>query len=242
MNNFFGRALKGLMLGSGLLASLACLAQADKPLPHKATTYTVKPDYRKCAFPLCGGWFLTPVNQYSLQLENEDEAYQNSLLVPNTIYVSHINYRALGVTPEQIKELETIMRSGQALLAGSANSFASFVPAARTFTAQAAWTSPTKTEPVGPYLNVSSSGIVCITTPCPYYKAELINSGFSSNFHELNFEKAELDREQEALAWQAISSKGLVLTGVTFVSQGMTGTGTGIAATKVFFPFPTKKY
>ncbi|HSC68761.1 MAG TPA: hypothetical protein VLC79_13770, partial [Cellvibrio sp.] len=24
-----------------------------------ATTYIVKPDYRKCAFPLCGGWFLT---------------------------------------------------------------------------------------------------------------------------------------------------------------------------------------
>lgn len=243
MKTFLIRALKFLALGSSLLISIGCLAQApEKPAPTTATTYSVKPDYRKCAFPACGGWYLTPVNQYSLQLENDDEAYQNSLLLPNTIYVSAINYRALGLTPLQIKELEIYLRSGQGLLAGTISGAAiSPAPATKTLNAQSAWTSPTKNDPVGTYLKVSSSGIVCITTPCPYFTAQLINSNFSTNFHELTFDKADLDREQEARAWQAVSSGGLVLTGVRYVSQGQVGTGTGISATKVFFTFPTKK-
>lgn len=242
MKTFFVRTLKALALGSSLLISIGCLAQAaEKPAPT-ATTYLVKPDYRKCAFPACGGWYLTPVNQYSLQLENDDEAYQNSLLLPNTIYVSTINYRALGLTPAQIKELEVSLRSGQGLLAGTVSGpVISPAAATKTLIAQGAWTSPTKTEPVGTYLKVSSSGIVCITTPCPYFTAALINSTYVTNFHELTFEKADLDREQEARAWQAVSSGGLVLTGVRYVSQGQVGTGTGISASKVFFAFPAKK-
>jgi hypothetical protein len=244
MKTFFVRTLKTLALGSALLFSIVSLAQEiQKPAPIKdASTYTVKPDYRKCAFPACGGWFLTPVNQYSLQLENDDEAYQHSLMLPNSIYVSSINYRALGLTATQTKELESILRSGQGLLAGNViNPAATTNFAASTLVAQAAWTSPTKTTPVGPYLKVSSSGIVCITTPCPYFTAQVINTTYSTNFHELTFEKAELDREQEARAWQAVSSGGLVLTGVQYVSQGQVGTGTGISATKVFFSYPAKK-
>ena len=110
-----------------------------------------------------------------------------------------------------------------------------------TLNVQFAWTSPTKTNPVGPYLKVSSSGIVCITTPCPYFTAKLINNDYVVNYHELIFERAELDREQEARAWQAVSSDGLVVTGVRFFPEGQTGTGVGISATKVFFPFGGKK-
>ena len=244
MNTFFIHVLKTLILGSALVFSVGSVAQEiQKPSPVRdATTYAVKPDYRKCAFPVCGGWFLTPVNQYSLQLESDDEAYQHSLLLPNNVYVSSINYKALGLTATQIKELESILRSGQGLLAGNVVGLTSATNfAANTLVAQAAWTSPTKTTAVGPYLKVSSSGIVCITTPCPYFTAQVINSTYSTNFHELTFEKAELDREQEARAWQAVSSGGLVLTGVKYESQGQVGTGLGISATKVFFAYPAKK-
>jgi hypothetical protein len=244
MKIFLCRSLKLITLTTiSLLFSLGCIAQTPvKPAPDNGLTYSVKPDYRKCAFPACGGWYLTPVNQYSLQLETADDAYQNSLIAPNTIYVAYINYRTLNLTPEQIKELEASLRSGQGLLRGTINSISTTpVIGTKTLVAQAAWTSPTKTDPVGPYLKVSSSGIVCITTPCPYYKAELINTAFTSNFDELVFDKAELDREQTAQAWQAVSSGGLVITGVKYDSKGQVGTGTGISATKVFFDFPPKK-
>ncbi|RZA07720.1 MAG: hypothetical protein EOO68_03010 [Moraxellaceae bacterium] len=241
MNEFLSRMLKIMVVFASVLMCGSCLAQsALVPSPETSLTYSVKPDYRKCAFPMCGGWYLTPVNQYSVQLESSDEAYEQSLIVPNTIYIASINYKPLNLTPDQIQKLENNMRTGQALLHGAIRAPLTAVSPApvKTFVAQAAWTSPNKNEPVGPYLKVASSGIVCITTPCPYYKAELINSSFSTTFDELVFGKADLDREQEALAWHAVATKGLVITGVKYESQGQTGTGTGISATKVFFSYP----
>ena len=58
------RSLKiGLL---SLLAFSPWLVAQDviSPAPNEGSTYVVKPDYRKCAFPMCGGWFLTPVNQF----------------------------------------------------------------------------------------------------------------------------------------------------------------------------------
>lgn len=237
MNRYISRSMTFFLVASSLIFSFGCAAQ-EKPTPSQAVTYQVKPDYRKCALPMCGGWFLTPVNQYSLQLEDSDEAYQHSLLVPNTIYVAYINYRPMGLTQLQIAQLETSMRQGQALLRGQVTNNAATI---KTLVAQNAWTSPNTNEPVGPYLKISSSGIVCITTPCPYYKAELINADYFSNFDALTFEKAGLDKEQEASAWQAVATNGLVITGVKYPSTGQTGPGTGISATKVFFSFPAKK-
>lgn len=236
-----------------VVATLFCMgAQAQTIIsPEPAgTTYIVKPDYRKCAFPLCGGWFLTPVNQYSLHLETEDEAYQNAALLPNSIYVSYINYKRLGLTEKQIAELDTAINSEQALLRGAiVNSPRSgtVITRTKTLVANGAWIGANKNTAIGPYLKISSTGIVCITTPCPYFKAALINSSYSSEFHDLSLEQATLDREQEAQAWQAISTDGLVITGTTYESTGfdetgaVPGKGIGIAATKVFFAFPTKQ-
>lgn len=232
------------------LISFSSQAQTIISPEPTGTTYIVKPDYRKCAFPLCGGWFLTPVNQHSLHLETEDEAYQNAALLPNSIYISYINYKRLGLTKEQIAEFENAIRSEQALLRGAVvNSPASgkIITRTKTLVANGTWVGANKNTAAGPYLKISSTGIVCITTPCPYFNAALINSGYSSQFHDLSLEKAALDREQEAQAWQAISTNGLIITGTTYVSTGFDesgaepGKGVGIAATKVFFSFPAKK-
>lgn len=256
MNNltsFIRSAVTGFTILLAVCASLFSFgtqAQTIISPEPTGTTYLVKQDYRKCAFPLCGGWFLTPVNQYSLHLETEDEAYQNAALLPNSIYVSYINYKRLGLTKEQIVEFENAIRSEQALLRGTVvNSPVSgkIITRTKTLAANGAWVGVNKSVAVGPYLKISSTGIVCITTPCPYFNAALINSGYTSQFHDLTLEKAVLDREQEVRAWQAISTTGLIVTGTTYVSTGFDetgaepGKGIGIAATKVFFAFPAKK-
>lgn len=206
--------------------------------PASGVTYIVKPDYRKCAFPMCGGWFLTPVNQYSLTLQTEDEAYASAALLPNSIYVAYINYKRMGLTAKQIEELQAAIRAEQALLKGNVD------VRSKTLIATNAWVGANKNTAVGPYLNVTSTGIVCITTPCPYFKANVINTNYSTEFHDLSFEKSGLDDNQILQAWTAISTGGLVLTGTRYASTGFdeTGapprTGIGIAATKVFFAFP----
>lgn len=214
------------------------------------TTYIVKPDYRKCAFPMCGGWFLTPVNQYSVQLQTEDEAYESAALLPNSIYVAYINYKHMGLTQKQIDELNALIRSGQVLLKGKVTHRLApdnLTARSNTLVANGAWVSANKNPPAGPYVKVTSTDIVCITTPCPYFKADLLNTRFSNEIHDLSFEKAMLDRDQEARAWQAVSTDGLVMTATTYPVTGFDpsgarpGTGVGLAATKVFFAFPAKK-
>lgn len=243
MSLLFRCIIKTFAISAILLSANAIAQDIIRPSPTEAPTYLVKPDYRKCAFPLCGGWFLTPVNQYSHHLESDDEAYENSLIEPTAIYVAYLNYRQLRLTPEQVKELESYARSGQALLRGNVSRSGitpTDITRGASLNVDGAWVSANKLEAYGPYLKVASSGIMCITTPCPYYKAKLINTLFTATFDDLNLEKAELDRDQTARAWQAVSTDGLVMTGVKYESQGMTGPGTGIAATKVFFAYPGK--
>ncbi len=253
INSFITRVMNrsaGLVTLLAAVLSLGAHAQTIISPETKGTTYIVKPDYRKCAFPMCGGWFLTPVNQYTVQLQTEDEAYQSAALLPNSIYVAYINYKRLGLTEKQIAELDSAIHSEQALLRGTViNSPISgrVTTRSKTLVANGAWVGANKNTPVGPYLKISSTGIVCITTPCPYFKAALINSNYSSEIHDLSLEKALLDREQEAQAWQAISTDGLVITGTTYETTGFDetgaepGKGIGVAATKVFFAFPTKR-
>lgn len=256
MKSIFISLNRKLQLAASLLvfalASIGMAAHAKNlvtPAPS-GTTYIAKPDYRKCAFPMCGGWYLTPVNQHSIQLETEDQAYENATLLPNSIYVAYINYKRLGLNKKQIAELENAIRTEQVLLRGSVTkspNTGKIMTGTKTLAANGAWISANKNVPVGPYLNITSTGIVCITTPCPYFNAALINSNYNTDIHDLSLEKAALDKEQEAKAWEAISTTGLVITGTTYETTGFDetgaepGKGTGIAATQVFFAYPSKK-
>lgn len=237
------RAAKILLLT--LLASLSFVAQAadTKPVERELVTFSVKPDYRRCAHPYCGGWFLTPVNKRIRGLMSEVEAHTEVSANAVSIYVPKVNYRRLGLSPQQIRELERNMSEGQALLRGYLEPYWSHNTDRRlnVLVADAAWVSPNDNKPVGSYLNMTSSGIVCITTPCPYYEANLINADYTTLVDEISLKEAGLTLEEQALAWRMISNKGLIITGFKFISQGQVGEGLGVAATKVFFSFPFKK-
>lgn len=205
--------------------------------------YTIEPDYRKCAAPYCGGWWLTRVNQYSIAVDADVLDYSIVPIVPSPVYVAEIDYRALGLSDREIYEFENLIRAGKAFIRGVLKpySFPTFNRSRlQTLAATGTWVAANDNLAIGPYLNVRSTGIVCITTPCPYFEAGVLNSNFRTPVHELNFRRAELTDKQTELAWHEVNGKGLILTGVKFESQGQTGTGLGIAATKVFFTFPAR--
>lgn len=200
--------------------------------------YTIEPDYRRCASPYCGGWWLTRVNLYTV---TADAALDGTVspIVPNPVYVASIDYRALGLTDSQIREFETRIREGKAFIRGVLKPYPYPVfGRLQTLAATGTWLAANDTVPAGPYLKVRSTGIVCITTPCPYFEAEMLNTNYRTPVHELDLRRAELTDKQTELAWREVNAKGAIMTGVRFPSQGQTGTGVGIAATKVFLTFP----
>jgi hypothetical protein len=54
----------------------------------------------------------------------------------------------------------------------------------------------------------------------------------------LDLKRAELTDKQLQVAWNEVSGKGLIMTGLRYSSRGQTGSGLGVAATRVFFSFP----
>lgn len=239
----FSSCITKVIVACAVLFCGNALAQTViSPPAARVQTYSVQPDYRRCASPICGGWFLTPVNLATLHFQTEEEA----LAPPPSfapIYVAAVDYRSLGLTPEEIARLEMQMRQGLALLRGALKPYIwpANSPSTRPLNilaANGAWTAANNNRPIGSYLNVKSSGIVCITTPCPYYEAELINTSITSLFDELNFRRAELTAAQELKARRAVAEGGLVLTGFIYPFKGVAGEGKGIAATQVYFSYP----
>lgn len=222
-----------------LLFGFTSLTEAQ--IVAREQVYSVTPDLRRCVFPLCGGWYINPVNIATLDFQDEEQA----TVAPQQfapIYVARINYKALGLSKEQIQKFEQEAYAGKALVRGYTRDVpywtTQFRQPIKELVASGTWLAANNNPPFGPYLNVKSSGIVCITTPCPYYEAELINTSIYSLFDDLNFERARLTREQEARAWRAVAEGGLFMTAITYPFKGMAGEGTGLAATQVYFSYP----
>lgn len=254
LKTVLGFSLSAITLTVTLItASVLTANAADKTTANPirvGTFYAVKPDYRKCAFPMCGGWHLTPVNQYSIHPQTEDEAYDSLGLLPNSIYVSYLNFKAMGLSAKQVEELKGLIHTQQVLLRGNVTSKK---PNPRntfkvsTLNANGAWVSANNNLPVGPYQKITSTGIVCITTPCPYFNTQFLNGNYSAQIDDLNLEAVELTEAQQAAAWEAISTTGLIITGTTYTFTGFDetgaepGIGNGVKASQVFFSYPAKR-
>ena len=200
--------------------------------------YTIQPDYRLCPAPTCGGWWLTKVNQYSVTPSDELLSGSITPIVPNPIHVTKIDYTALRLNPSQILVFENNIRAGRAFIRGVVAPYTVQNYRLNLLKATGTWRAVNDTVASGPYMNVRSTGIVCITTPCPYYEAQLLNIGYRTFVHELDFKRSELTDKQLQVAWSEVAGKGLIMTGLRYSSQGQTGTGLGVAATRVFFSFP----
>ncbi len=155
--------------------------------------------------------------------------------------MASIDYNAVGLSERQIAEFQSRIAEGKAFIRGVLRPYPSpwYVRGRlQTLAATGTWLAANDNAAVGPFMSVKNSGIFCITSPCPYYEASILNSGYHTMVHELNLKRAELTDKQTEQAWREISADGLIMTGLRFESQGMTGTGLGIAVTKVFFTFP----
>lgn len=226
--------------------------------PIKLTmTYSVKPDMRKCAFPMCGGYWITPVNKVYTDIPTLEEA-EDRYWEPGPIYVSSIDYTKLKLTRDEIARFQDLIFNGRALIAG----FQAFypvkspstkpLPAYKKLVATKTWGSANENPAIGEYLDIKLSGIQCVTKPCPYFKALKVNTRYGFLFDRINFEKADLTETQARLAKSLIYDGSLIITGVRDRLAYETADPLspaeisiqpqiGIIATQVYFPFPGPK-
>jgi hypothetical protein len=171
--------------------------------------YTVRRDFRKCASPLCGGFFIKQLNQKATPCV--DGVFRQEC------YVSAIDWRSLKVAPDQLAKIQNDDGS-RLILRGSIvpvefRAFGEF----GNLRVKEAFLAATSTPPKGTFVALKDNGIVCITTPCFSTDKLVLNQSKISQVSSINLSQTDATSKQIEAATREIFGKGLITVGKTEV-------------------------
>jgi hypothetical protein len=175
------------------------------------TTYlTIENDLRKCASPMCGGYWVSRANKATTKCA--DGSYAASC------YAADLDLSKLGLTPaEEAKVTSAIGGSGEArvvLRASLTNKTIAGHTGLGHLRATEAWRAPTAGAVSGDFYKVADSGIRCVTAPCASEKATKLNVASTKNLTDLDLSGTpESATQQSEAAAEAASSGGLIVAG-----------------------------
>ena len=194
--------------------------------------YSVRRDFRKCASPMCGGYFVTNLNFSSTRCA--DGSYADEC------YVAGADFSGLGLSDDEQGAVDTAIGESRALVRGSlANVKQSNGKKYGKLTATEAWTAPNSNPAEGYFNRVTSTQIYCITTPCVNpTTAKYLNSkqaAVSVKGVELALSGASDDQIAQGFS-EMLTSDGTIVAGYRKYKKGDNGKGTYV----VGYQFYTK--
>jgi hypothetical protein len=196
--------------------------------------FVARLDLRLCVSPLCGGYFVHQVNRKLTPCADG---------VPRPeCYVAEADLSALGLRLEEEAKLRaaigvsthdaTVVFRGHIaprLFGGFGN--------IGVLQVQKAWRASTPARLAGSFYGLTSSGIVCVTSPCESIRETLLNHARVQNIHEVDLSAAPGSDEEKAAALAAIfDGEGLVATGTNRIrpDAGPAGDAVVLAASQYF--------
>lgn len=164
--------LSAVCLGAWLGHPSSSHSQAsviDEPFPPSFTYYTVRPDVRRCAAPLCGGFYVREVNR--------DRTRCGDGAVQSECYVESLDFSTTTIGGDPGPVLQK--RAELLLLRGTFDA----VPRPNlpirldTLRVSEVYQSASTKAPAHTFHRVRATGIVCVRFPCPVYARVELNSG-----------------------------------------------------------------
>jgi len=225
------------------LQGLASVAQAQSaalaPAIKVAPSYYVvtQADMRKCASPMCGGYFIKAVNQALTRCS--DGAFRKEC------HAFTLNTDALGWSDDQRALFDEQFASGKAVVRGKlAVGAVPFMSAlkADVLTITEAWQGQALSQPKGVFYSVKSTGIVCITTPCPSLGATPLNVPLAKTTNpDLDLAASGADEKALEAGGQALFDTGILTAGTIVPTKyvdiaGRTRRGTKLVASEFYLP------
>jgi hypothetical protein len=184
-------------------------------------------DFRKCAYPHCGGVYVKRVNRNTTKCL--DGSFQPDC------YVADIDLSELNLGSDLESETVNVARMGQVVIQGSLTTVNAVEGEVATLAAQHAWRAQALTTVSGSYYLLSDSGIVCITTPCPTINEAKLNTAQVQLLGGLDLTGTLASQETIDKATASIFDGGLVVAG-THKSIQAPGGGKILAGTEFFTP------
>lgn len=198
--------------------------------PFDMAYFTVKPDFRRCVAPICGGWFVKAVNRALSQCPDGS--------VKKECYVGTESINIVGLSDAQIAEIRQAMQNSRILIQGRLSGIIDY----GLLVIDDAWLSVSDQPPSGTFVNVRSNGINCVIDPCPSYDGKILNKYVIKSLAGYDLSEVEANDEQLELAREAVGSgSGLMMAGRFVEVTGAGGSAQGIAASQFYLKVESEK-
>lgn len=190
-------------------------------------------DFRKCAAPLCGGFFVKRVNEATTLCADGTKQAE--------CYVSAIQLTGTGLSDREQQDFRTALENGKGIV--KARTYKTIVggKAIGLLKGNEAWLGATGSSIVdgGTFYRAADNGIRCITAPCPSTTAYKLNSNESHNVIDVHLENTEIPADQWTLnrAAEALGTKeGILLVGGVALPKCLPNTNCGpfVSATEFY--------
>ncbi len=165
------------------------------PVDSLASTsmfYLVRPDLRKCASPLCGGYFLRSANQNLTRCANGRNRSE--------CYVANIEWNG---APEI--EINRALLRGKILTKGNRNGRYGVLSVSEV------WRSASDAKPYGDFFRVRDLGVRCIAAPCLSHSEARLNSTQSQKIAGVSLNDAGANEQTVSDALKSMTDKDGVL-------------------------------
>ncbi|MEE9425195.1 MAG: DUF6748 domain-containing protein [Methylococcales bacterium] len=226
------RAFDGPLEKYEFVADVITVGEHDEFDQHDF--FTARYDFRKCASPWCGGFFVKAVNQQSTRCADG--------ISRKECYVASIDLKTFNQTNIDIRSQTPILLQGKIQVKDfdTPDSSATINPSPKTlgvFIAKAGYLSATKQNASGLFVGLEDNGIRCVTTPCFSTDQYILNHDEIRSISNINLEKAGATQKQLELAYSIIAKGGVLLaSGINRRIEEVTGTGTSFIANQFYLP------
>jgi hypothetical protein len=235
-----GPALDADSSGDDLDQRAATLAQhlspsddvsSDDVSSDAASSYLLlRRDLRRCAAPLCGGFFVARANRLTTECADGSRSSE--------CYVAELDFSALGLSDDQTASVEASPEDF--VLRGEIVSQSSELGEVGRLNVSEAWQGEGRGEEGGAdergaLLRVVNEGIVCITSPCLSFSAELLNSSLPRvSIAELDL--AGIGSDPSDAFEQLTEPDGLLVAALPVIVSGPAGRALGLDASEYYLP------
>src|SRR5215813_1385877 len=176
--------------------------------------YTVRRDLRRCASPMCGGFFVKQVNVASTRCLNGKQATE--------CYVARIDWNG-----------QTEVEDAKALLRGTITSQRYQRGNFGVLTVTESWQAAGANQASGDFFRVRDRGVRCVVAPCPTHHEAKLNTTVSKNIAGVDLSGANADESAIGEASSAMTGQAGVLVAGSHTSvTGPAGKSQSLKATQ----------
>ena len=194
-------------VGALALLAIPVASQAQDVSASTRDSYLIvtRADMRKCAYPMCGGYFVKALNQSLTRCADGSDKKE--------CHAVSLNTKALAWSDEQRAAFDTQFAAGHALVRGILAPAPGGLYTADVLTITEAWQGQGLRKPLGTFYGVKSTGIVCITTPCPSLAATKLNSTAPVRHPALDLSLTRATDKQIQAGLEALNQSGILAVG-----------------------------